>query len=177
MSRWLSWLGMVLGVLLMGCSSPTPATSPTATPSPRLEAQSNLGQKLPISAQAIIAGRTIGLEVARTQEQQAMGLMYRTGLGDDQGMLFPFNPPQAVSFWMKNVRIPLDMIFMQDGKVKAIVASAPPCSTDPCPTYGPGTRVNQVLEMWGGRAAELGLKVGDKVEIKFFEKKASREAH
>ena len=160
-------LGMVLGVLLLSCSSPTPAISPTATPSPKVEAPSNLGQKLPISAQAIVGGRTIKLEVARTQQQQATGLMYRNNLADDRGMLFPFEPPQSVRFWMKNVRIPLDMIFLQDGEVKAIAASAPPCTTDNCPTYGPGTAVNQVIEMRGGRAAELGLKVGDKVEIKF----------
>ncbi len=162
---------MVLGILLIGCSSPTPATPPLATPSPVVETRMDLGQKLPISAQAIIAGRTIGLEVARTPQQQAMGLMYRTTLADDRGMLFPFEPPQPVSFWMKNVRIPLDMIFLRDGEVKAIAASVPPCTAEPCPTYGPPTAVNQVIELRGGRAAELGLKVGDRVKIKFLDSK------
>jgi hypothetical protein len=100
-----------------------------------------------------------------------MGLMYRTTLADDRGMLFPFEPPQPVSFWMKNVRIPLDMIFLRDGEVKAIAASVPPCTAEPCPTYGPPTAVNQVIELRGGRAAELGLKVGDRVKIKFLDSK------
>ena len=167
MSSWSSVIGMVAGVLLMGCSSVTPATSQSVSPSPQIEAAVNSGQELPISAQAIIKGRQIGLEVARTQEQQATGLMYRTTLADDRGMLFPFEPPQQLSFWMKNVSIPLDMIFIRDGKVKAIAASVPPCTTEPCPTYGPDIAVNQVIELRGGRAAELGLKVGDKVNIKF----------
>ncbi len=165
---------MVLGILLIGCSSPTPATPPLATPSPVVETRMDLGQKLPISAQAIIAGRTIGLEVAQTQQQQAMGLMYRNTLADNRGMLFAFDVPQNVSFWMKNVRIPLDMIFLQDGEVKAIAASVPPCTTDPCPTYGPGTVIDQVIELRGGRAAELGLKVGNRVEIKFLDKPRSK---
>lgn len=165
---------MVLGILLIGCSSPTPATPPRATPTPVVETRMDLGQKLPISAQAIIAGRTIGLEVAQTQQQQAMGLMYRNTLADNRGMLFAFDVPQNVSFWMKNVRIPLDMIFLQDGEVKAIAASVPPCTTDPCPTYGPGTVIAQVIELRGGRAAELGLKVGDRVEIKFLDKPRSK---
>lgn len=165
---------MVLGILLLSCSSPTPAIPPTATPSPKVETRLDLGQKLPISAQAIIAGGTIGLEVAQTQQQQAMGLMYRTNLADNRGMLFQFPLPQTVSFWMKNVRIPLDMIFLQDGEVKAIAASVPPCTTDPCPTYGPGTAIEQVIELRGGRAAELGLKVGDRVEIKFLDKRGRK---
>lgn len=173
MSSWSSVLGIVLGILLSGCSTPTPAISPTATPD-QVETPVNLGQTLPISAQAVIADSIIELEVAQTQQQQATGLMYRTALPDNRGMLFSFNSPQPVSFWMKNVRIPLDMIFLKDGEVKAIAASIPPCTAEPCPTYGPETAVNQVIELRGGRAAELGLKVKDKVKIKFFDSKRLR---
>ena len=166
-------LGIVFSVLLLGCSSPTPARSPIATPSPQVESV-NLGQTLPISAQATIAGHTIGLEVARTPEQQATGLMYRSALGDYRGMLFKFESPQVARFWMKNVRIPLDMIFLQDGEVKAMAASVPPCTTSPCPSYGPETLINQVIELRGGRAAELGLKVGEQVKIKFLDSERSQ---
>ena len=126
-----------------------------------------LGQSLPISAQVAIGDRILGLEVARTQEQQATGLMYRTALADDRGMLFEFKPPQSVRFWMKDVVIPLDMIFIKDGKVKAISASVPPCKTNPCPTYGPGTLIDRVIELRGGRAKEIGLTVGTPLNIKF----------
>jgi hypothetical protein len=124
---------------------------------------------LPISAQAQMAGQRIMLEVARTPQEQAMGLMYRTSLAPDRGMLFSFDPPQPVSFWMKNTIIPLDMVFIRDGEVKVIAANVPPCTTTPCPTYGPQVEVliDQVIEIRGGRAAELGLKVGDQVIVKF----------
>lgn len=171
MSRCMRLLGIVLGVVLIGCSSPTTAISPTETPSTQVQVPLSLGQTLPISAQATIGGRTIGLEVARTPQEQAMGLMYRTSVANDRGMLFPFEPPQPVRFWMKNVSIPLDMIFLRDGKVLAIAASAPPCTSDPCPTYGPGTPINQVIELRSGRAAELGLKVGDRLKIKSLDKR------
>jgi uncharacterized membrane protein (UPF0127 family) len=68
-------------------------------------------------------------------------------------------------FWMKNVSIPLDMIFLKDGIVKAVLLNVPPCAVDPCPVYGPNTMVNQVIELAGGRAKELGVKEGDKIKI------------
>jgi hypothetical protein len=74
---------------------------------------------------------------------------------------------------MKNTKIPLDMVFLRDGEVKAIVADVPPCTTNPCPGYGPEIPIDQVIELQGGRAAQLGLKVGDQVSIKFLEGKTS----
>jgi uncharacterized protein len=169
MSYLSNLLGIGLSLFLLGCSSALPvgngddlailaSQSPAATTS---------GQVLPISAKANIADRPIELEVAKTPEQQAMGLMYRTSLPDNRGMLFEFKPARWVNFWMKNCKISLDMIFVRDGVVKAIQAAAPPCTADPCPTYGPDTTVDQVIELRGGRAAELGLKVGDRIEVEF----------
>jgi uncharacterized membrane protein (UPF0127 family) len=128
-------------------------------------------QRLPISASADIANQRINLEVARTPHQLSKGLMYRTSLGADQGMLFIYNPPQPVGFWMKNTKIPLDMVFLRDGQVKMLKANVPPCITNPCPTYGPGSEVSidQVIELRAGRAAQLGIKIGDRVNIKFFD--------
>lgn len=124
------------------------------------------GQILPITAQAIMAGTQINLEVARTREQQSLGLMYRTELADDRGMLFPFEFPRRASFWMKNVPISLDMVFLLDGKVQDIAENVPPCESDPCPVYGPGALlVDQVIELRGGRAMELGLQPGDEVSV------------
>jgi uncharacterized membrane protein (UPF0127 family) len=105
---------------------------------------------LPISAQAEMAGQRISLEVARTLQEQATGLMYRTSLADDRGMLFSFDPPQPVNFWMKNVKISLDMVFLRDGEVIEIAANVPPCTTSPCPTYGPQSLIDQVIELRGG---------------------------
>jgi hypothetical protein len=124
-----------------------------------------LGQSLPVSARFNVADQTIQLEVARTPEQQSMGLMYRPKLEANRGMLFPFNPARRVTFWMKNVVIDLDMVFLHNGKVVAIANRVPPCKTDPCPVYGPDALVDQVIELQGGRAASLGIQPGDRLVI------------
>lgn len=174
----ISLLGITLSILLMGCAASmpakvveTPLQSGETLPTPPLLSSlpTNKGQMLPISAQAQMAGQQIKLEVARTPQERAMGLMYRTELAADRGMLFAFVPPQPVSFWMKNTLIPLDMVFLREGQVKAITANVPPCTTEPCPSYPSGVAIDQVIELRGGRAAELGLKVGDRVNIKFNE--------
>jgi uncharacterized protein len=122
-------------------------------------------KSLPISAKALVANQVIGLEVARTPQQQAVGLMYRTDLAANRGMLFLFNPPQTVNFWMKNVQIHLDILFLKDGVVKAIAPNVPPCKTNPCPTYSSRIPVNQVLELRGGQVERLGLKIGSPITI------------
>ncbi len=125
------------------------------------------GQFLPISAKANINGHLINLEVTKTIPQQAMGLMYRTSLPDDRGMLFSFKPAKPVRFWMKNCQMSLDMIFLHNGVVQKIEANVPPCKTEPCPTYGPDVPVDQVIEVRGGLAAKLGVKLRDRVSIQF----------
>lgn len=164
------FLGVVIaGILLISCSGPVPAASPDKPPvaSPTQSTEQFLGQMLPISAQVQVANQVIQLEVAQTPEQQAMGLMYRKELAANRGMLFPFNPARPVGFWMKNCLISLDMVFLRNGKIVGISNQAPPCVTEPCPIYSPGQSVDQVIELRGGRAAELGLKVGDRLPVKF----------
>ncbi|MGI0483492.1 DUF192 domain-containing protein [Geminocystis sp. CENA526] len=126
------------------------------------------GQNLPIGAKLLINQEIIELEVAQTPQQQQIGLMYRDFLPPNRGMLFPFNPPQTVSFWMKNVSIPLDMIFVSEGIVKHIV-TAPPCNDENCPLYNSTVAIDQVIELAGNRTEELGIKVGDKISIEFLE--------
>jgi uncharacterized protein len=161
-----------VGILLLGCSMPVNSTPPIHPPNPATQLRSDLkpavqGQKLPVSAQVTINGQNILLEVARTPEQQSMGLMYRTSLASDRGMLFVFSPPRPVSFWMKNTLIPLDMVFVSNSVVKYISANTPPCKTTSCPGYGPEPKVaiDSVIELRSGRAAELRLKVGDRLKI------------
>ena len=102
------------------------------------------------------------VEVARTPEEQAQGLMNREALAPDRGMIFPYERPAPQSFWMKNTLIPLDMIFVRaDGTVARIEANTAPLSLDPVAS---GEPVGAVLELAGGRAAELGITAGAKVE-------------
>ena len=174
---WVISLGLSLG--LLGCSSPlsvapaeplghqismTDVTSPPSSTPDTASESNSLAQQLPITATITIKGSVINLEVARTPLQQAIGLMYRPSISDDHGMLFPFSPPRPVNFWMKNVEINLDMLFIRDGRVLAIEAQVPPCRTEICPQYGPaGVPVDYVLELGGGRAAELGVQIGDPI--------------
>ena len=168
MFPWLSVLSIVLDVLLISCSPPTPAVPPTATLNlAQTPPVMKTGQQLPISGRAIVHGTTLDLEVARTPRQQEMGLMYRPPLPDNRGMLFQFPSAQPISFWMKDTPVPLDIVFMHSGVVEYIAAKVPPCTSDPCPTYGPGKPIDQVIELRSGRSAELGLKIGDRVKIEF----------
>ncbi|MFM5907831.1 MAG: DUF192 domain-containing protein [Novosphingobium sp.] len=102
------------------------------------------------------------VEVAASSEEQAKGLMFRTEMGADEGMIFPMDPPRMASFWMKNTVIPLDIIYVgKDRRILNIAAQAVPYDTKPLFSNGP---VIAVLELGGGRAAQLGIAPGDKVE-------------
>ena len=102
------------------------------------------------------------VEVARTPDEQAQGLMFRNSVPPDRGMIFPYDPPVQVSFWMKNTLVPLDILFIgPDGTIGRIAANTTPMSLDPVPSIDP---VSAVLEIAGGRAAELGIREGDKVD-------------
>jgi uncharacterized protein len=93
--------------------------------------------------------------------EQAKGLMFRTELADNAGMIFPFPQPKPASFWMKNTVIPLDIIFVRpNGTIESIAENTVPYSTIPVES---GEPVGAVLELRGGLTAELGIAAGDKV--------------
>lgn len=100
------------------------------------------------------------VEVARTEAEQARGMMFRAKLAPDAGMVFPFATPRVASFWMKDCPHPLDMVFIRaDGSIARIVTAAP-YSLKPETS---GEPVAAVLEIAGGRAEELGINEDDKV--------------
>ncbi len=101
------------------------------------------------------------IEVATTQQEQALGLMFRRSLPENAGMLFLYDPPQPAAMWMKNTLIPLDMVFIApDGRVLRIESNAEPLSTTVIPSEGD---ISAVLELNGGEADKIGLRRGDKV--------------
>lgn len=109
---------------------------------------------------------TFRVEVARTMAEQEKGLMFRTEMAADQGMLFEMNNNTVTRFWMKNTLIPLDMLFLAaDGTVRKIHANAVPKSLK---AVSSGVPVQAVLEINGGKAKTLGLAVGDKVIHPYF---------
>ena len=102
------------------------------------------------------------VEVARTEQQQQRGLMFRRSLPPRGGMIFPMAPPRPATFWMKNTLIPLDMIFIRaDGTIARIAANTVPESLD---LVASGEPVAAVLEIAGGQAAALGIADGDRVD-------------
>lgn len=108
------------------------------------------------------------VELAVTKAEQQRGLMFRKSLAPDRGMLFPYNPPQRAAFWMKNTLIPLDIIYIApDGRVLSIARNAVPHDETPLPSGG---IIRGVLEIPGGRAAQLGILPGDRVLNKIFPK-------
>lgn len=177
MSIFPRFFPVLCGLLLISCApapsntpQPEPTPPPTTTqptPSTTNPQATEQGQVLPITATAkvVSSGKVFGLEVAETEEQQRLGLMYRQSLPDDRGMLFEFDPPMPVRFWMKNCLINLDMIFLRNGVVQAIAHDVPPCVSEPCPTYGTPAEIDQVIEIRGGLAKEIGLKEGDRLEV------------
>lgn len=169
-------MGVLSTSFLLGACANVETIADLPKPVAELQSQSTPGggQLLPIEAYLFVGDRTdepILLEIARTPEQQALGLMNRDRetLPDNQGMLFPFQTPRPAQFWMKNVRFSLDMLFVRRGQIKAIATDVPPCIIEPCPIYGPDTPVDGVIELAGGQAAALNLQPGDRVTIELLE--------
>ncbi len=106
---------------------------------------------------------TLEIEIADTAAKRELGLMYRDALEDDAGMLFIFPAPSQQAFWMKNTKIPLDMLFADaSGHVIGIVANAEPYSEAP---RGVSGNSQYVLEVNGGACRRLGIKAGDRLEF------------
>ena len=108
------------------------------------------------------AGKTaFSTEIAESLPDQEQGLMFRTKMGETDGMLFIYPKPLVITMWMRNTYIPLDMVFIAgDGTVRRIAAGEPLSDA----IISSGEKVSAVLELKSGTASRLGLKPGDKVE-------------
>jgi uncharacterized membrane protein (UPF0127 family) len=144
--------------LAAACSPPSPANEPV------VEAGANQGlREIPLEIRSGGKSHRFTVEVAASPLEQQTGMMYRRSLAPDRGMLFPYSPAVPVGFWMKDTFIPLDMIFIRaDGSI-ARIATAVPQSLDSVSSIEP---VVAVLEIGGGRSAELGIKEGDRVSYR-----------
>ena len=106
------------------------------------------------------------IELASTDGERARGLMFRRAMQPDHGMLFDFQKPQPVAFWMKNTPLPLDMLFIDEaGIVVQIAADTVPYSETPIPSEEP---IRAVLEVNAGTAKRLGITAGAKVRHPIF---------
>lgn len=142
---WLALVALPLGA----CRTETVANAAVAA------------QAVPLTIRSAAGVHVFHVEVARTEAEQERGLMFRTSVAPDGGMIFPMIPPRIASFWMKNTVVPLDMIFIRgDGTIESIAAETVPYSLQPITS---GEPVAAVLELAGGRAEQLGFAPGDKV--------------
>jgi uncharacterized membrane protein (UPF0127 family) len=108
------------------------------------------------------------VEIADDDAERERGLMFRTSLAPDAGMLFIWTTPAQRAFWMRNTYIPLDIIYIGvNGRILSIAAMAEPFNETPLPSQGAALGV---LEIAGGRAAELGIEIGDQVHHRIFGK-------
>jgi hypothetical protein len=114
-------------------------------------------------------GAVIQAELADTPKKRAEGLMYREHLDPGRGMLFTFSQAQAWVFWMKNTKIPLDLIWINEKKqIVHMEQNVPICTRtdDSCPQYRPNEDALYVLELAGGQAEALKLQRGSKLQFK-----------
>jgi uncharacterized protein len=159
-------IASIMALAVAACAGAASSSSTKATPNgcdagkPMATSEAGLDQIL-LCISSRQKSRSFTVEMARTGQQQSQGLMFRTALADDRGMLFPFPDERMASFWMRNTLIPLDIVFIAgDGRIVNIVANATPYSLDHRESLAP---VVAVLELRGGLTAEFGIEAGDKV--------------
>ena len=140
------------------------APGPVATPPATVAAPISPLESLTIDTAGGPA--TFKVEIADDEAEREKGLMYRTSLAPDAGMLFEWTVPAQRAFWMHNTYIPLDIIYIGfNGRIISIAAMAQPFDETPIPSHGAALGV---LEIAGGRAAQLGIQIGDQVHHKMF---------
>ena len=113
-----------------------------------------------------LKGQHFDVEIADTEPARERGLMFRESMPADHGMLFLFDDSSERTFWMKNCRMPLDILYFDD-KYKLVSAQqrVPACRSEPCPVYPSNGSAKYVLELNAGTADKLGVKPGDMLKV------------
>lgn len=141
---------LLAAVLILACCGPKPATVDDFATRPL----------------TLPGGQVIRVETMIDNVERLRGMMFRTSLAPDHGMLFVYPKPGEYQFWMYQTLIPLDMIWMDSQhQIVEMAENAPPCQTQAskCPKYGGKHSSSYVLEIGGGMARKFGLKLGDTV--------------
>ena len=144
MTKTLSPHFLLFCLLLSGCFGPEPAALFSTPTGPK----------------------KVLLEVADTERERNRGLMFRTRLDKDRGMLFVFDEPGQPAFWMKNTYLELDILFLSvDGTIVDLFEELSPCPMDPCPSYAPRAPARYALEVAGGFVAHHAVRRGDRIRL------------
>ena len=160
----------LFALILAGAVSAVSARSHAQDTSEPTHAQAEL-QRQPLTIVSRGGVRhDFSLELARTPREQQVGLMFRTAIADNGGMLFIWPAPQASAMWMENCPVPEDMLFINpDGTIRTIAENTVPQSLSQISSGGP---VLATVELQGGITAKLGIRVGDRIENKAFSQAA-----
>jgi uncharacterized membrane protein (UPF0127 family) len=160
----MSWIrALCLGAVL-ALGGAACAQSETAAPA------TEQTQRLPVESLTVetaSGARRFEVEIADDEPERNRGLMFRREMARDHGMLFDFNPPERVNFWMRNTHLPLDIIFIgADGRIINIAENTTPYSDAQIPAHG---LTRGVLEINAGLSRELGIAPGDHVRHRIFQ--------
>jgi hypothetical protein len=155
-------LAAIAAAFLLGLSAFSPAQSQGLAAQSRGRHPVSGLSVIPLSVTHDGKPHIFRVEAAMSASAQEKGLMFRTSMGADEGMIFPMNPARPAAFWMKNTVLSLDILFIgTDHRVLNIAARAEPYSEKPLFSAG---LVSAVLELNAGRAAQLGIAPGDLVK-------------
>jgi hypothetical protein len=150
-------LALSLVILVSGCAQQEYNVEITDITAARVE---------PVEIRTTAAIVTVNAEIADTAEKLQRGLMFRTSMGENEGMLFVFNDEQPRTFWMKDTLIPLDIIFISSaGEVVDIKKNFVPCAAEPCPSYTSKQSARYVLEVNAGFADMYAVENGLTVKL------------
>jgi len=148
---WKRWIGLcALPALLLALAGLTTAV------------------EVPMETALVVlpGGGELVVELAVSPQERSRGLMFRDDLPEGQGMLLLFPDSGFRSIWMKNVRFPLDLIWLDgDHRIVHLERNVPPCPREPCPDYHSMRRASSVLELNSGAAEKLGIELGQQLEI------------
>jgi uncharacterized membrane protein (UPF0127 family) len=153
---------LLIVLAVTGCArTPSSQAPPPAPAQPAAQAVDETQPRV-----VLPDGFVVRVEVVADDEMRAQGLMFRDQLLPGTGMLFLFPRDGEYSFWMKNTRIPLDMIWIDsEQRIAHVKHDVPPCDVEECPSYAPGVTARYVLELAGGVAREHHLEPGQQVRF------------
>ena len=143
-------ISLFIILFLSGCLSPAVAESPEA------------------SSKVCLGDKCVSVEIADSENERERGLMFRTELPPNRGMLFVFEEENAHTFWMKNTLIPLDAIWVNAEKKIVDIQTMLPCEKDPCVIYAPRGNALYVLEVNAGVVEKNNIAIGDAVQLSEF---------